>query len=66
MSRGNEAISVVVERLALTADIEADDATLQQLAESIVAAMDAWWEAARAWLKIVTGQHLTKIGLKTP
>ncbi|WP_135234730.1 hypothetical protein [Nocardia sp. CS682] len=46
----------------------------QAAAEAIVAAMDSWWEAAKSWLEVVTGQKLTQVahqpvmalGNKTP
>lgn len=53
-------VGVVVRQLALTADAPGDD--IQQAAESIVAAMDEWWDNVCGWLEIVTGQHLTQVG----
>lgn len=49
-------VGVVVQQLAFSTDIT-DDGDLPHAVESIVAAMDAWWENVRAWLEIVTGQH---------
>lgn len=54
-------VGVVVEQLAFTAEI-ADGEDLQHAAESIVAAMDTWWDNVRSWLEVVTGQHLTRVG----
>ena len=61
-SSGGEAVSVVVNRLVLTADIDPNTVDLKDTAESIVKAMDSWWDTVRTWLEIVTGQNLTKIG----
>jgi hypothetical protein len=53
--------AVLVERLAFTTEIAGGGADVDQAAESIVAAMDAWWDNVRAWLELVTGQHLTRV-----
>jgi hypothetical protein len=62
MRRGGNPFGVVVNRIVLTADIEAGSTDLQQIAKSIVSAMDTWWDTLRTWLEVVTGQHLTRIG----
>jgi hypothetical protein len=54
-------VAVVVQQLAFDTEIT-DDGDLPHAVESIVAAMDAWWVNVRAWLEIVTGQHLTQVG----
>lgn len=54
-------VSVWVERLAFTAEV-ADDADLEHVAKTLADAMDGWWGNVRAWLEVVTGQHLTNVG----
>jgi hypothetical protein len=54
-------VGVVVQQLAFSTEIT-DDRGLPHAVESVVAAMDAWWDNVRAWLEIVTGQHLTQVG----
>jgi hypothetical protein len=54
------ATSVIVERLAFTTEIPAA-ADEDQAAESLVDAMDGWWDNVLAWLELVTGQHLTRV-----
>jgi hypothetical protein len=56
-------VGVVIKQLALTADIPAG-IDPQQAAQSLVDAMDDWWENVRGWLELVTGQHLTRVGHK--
>ena len=54
-------VEVVIQQLALTAEMP-DGEDLQRAAESIVGAMDTWWDNVRGWLETVTGQHLTQVG----
>jgi hypothetical protein len=54
-------VGVMIQQLAFTAEV-ADGADLEQFAKGLVDAMDAWWENVRAWLEVVTGQHLTDVG----
>ncbi|GJF19001.1 hypothetical protein NGTWS1803_08640 [Mycolicibacterium cyprinidarum] len=61
VSTSERPVGVTVEQLAFTTEV-ADDADLEQIAETLVDAMDGWWETVRAWLEVVTGQHLTDVG----
>ncbi len=54
-------VSVVIRRFALTTDLPGDE-DARQAAESIVAAMDKWWDNVRSWIEISTGQPLTQVG----
>lgn len=60
-SRSKLPVGVIVEQLAFTAEV-ADDADIEQVAKTLVDAMDGWWANVRAWLEVVTGQHLTRVG----
>jgi hypothetical protein len=54
-------IAVAIQHIAFTTEI-ADETDLEQEAESVVSAMDAWWDNVRSWLEVITGQHLTHVG----
>ena len=51
-SSGGEAVSVVVNRLVLTADIDPNTVDLKDTAESIVKAMDSWWDTVRSMSRV--------------
>jgi hypothetical protein len=54
-------IAVAIQHIAFTTEI-ADSTDLEQEAESVISAMDAWWDNVCSWLEVVTGQHLTQVG----
>ncbi|MEU5410342.1 hypothetical protein [Nocardia asteroides] len=63
---GGTPIGVACRRLVFSTKLVGTDSERQAAAEAIVAAMDGWWEAAKSWLEVVTGQRLTKVAHEPP
>lgn len=60
--RGSDVLGVQIRQLALSAELDQEGIDLQATVEDLVAHTDAWWDTAKAWLEVLTGQRITLVG----
>jgi len=61
-SAGGVAKAFSLRRIVVTADVEGSEADVERFVAVIDRKMNGWWDIARSWIEVVTGQRLTPIG----